>query len=175
MSESASALFSIADAREFRFARFYIVCEEVPLGTPESPPIVSGVSDMHPSDCPNVEETRNPMQTFSRKKCSHFSPTNFHLHFHLKSHDVIFFLIILLINANTIYLLRQFQKNRQKHPRCFCLPISTSLLNVDLRLYAEFVLILLQYRIYNICKECIHLYRCASDILGRLHGCLQLL
>ena len=76
MSESASALFSIADAGEFRFARFYIVCEEVPLGTPESPPIVSGVSDMHPPDCPNVEETRNPMQTFSRKKCSHFSPTN---------------------------------------------------------------------------------------------------
>ena len=51
MSESASALFSIADAGEFRFARFYIVCEEVPLGTPESPPIVSGVSDMHPSEC----------------------------------------------------------------------------------------------------------------------------
>ena len=72
MSESASALFSIADAGEFRFARFYIVCEEGPLGTPESPPIVSGVSDMHPSDCPNVEETRNPMQTFSWKKCSHF-------------------------------------------------------------------------------------------------------
>ncbi|MBS5060044.1 hypothetical protein, partial [Roseburia hominis] len=59
-----------------RFARFYIVCEEVPLGTPESPPIVSGVSDMHPPDCPSVEETRNPMQTFSRKKCSHFSQTN---------------------------------------------------------------------------------------------------
>ena len=76
MFESASAIFSIADAGEFRFARFYIVCEEVPLGTPESPPIVSGVPDMHPSDCPNVEETRNPMQTFSRKKCSHFSPTN---------------------------------------------------------------------------------------------------
>ena len=48
----------------------------VSLAAPESPPIVSGVSDMHPSDCPNVEETRNPMQTFSRKKCSHFSPTN---------------------------------------------------------------------------------------------------
>ena len=76
MSELASALFSIADANEFRFARFYIVCEEVPLGTPESPPIVSGVSDMHPSDCPNVEETRNLMQPFDRKKCSHFSPTN---------------------------------------------------------------------------------------------------
>ena len=95
MSESASALFSIADANEFRFARFYIVCEEVPLGTPESPPIVSGVSDMHPSDCPNVEETRNPMQTFSRKKCSHFFPTNFHPHFHMKSPSA--FLIILLI------------------------------------------------------------------------------
>ena len=95
MSESASALFSIADAGEFRFARFYIVCEEVPLGTPESPPIVSGVSDMHPSDCPNVEETRNPMQTFSWKKCSHFSPTNFHLHFHMKSPSV--FPVILLI------------------------------------------------------------------------------
>ena len=90
MSESASALFSIADAGEFRFARFYTVCEEVPLGTPESPPIVSGVSDMHPSDFPNVEETRNPMQTFSRKKCTHFSPTNFHLYFHLKSHGVVF-------------------------------------------------------------------------------------
>ena len=67
MFESASALFSIADAGEFRFARFYIVCEEVPLGTPESPPIVSGVSDMHPADCQNVEETRNLMQTFSWK------------------------------------------------------------------------------------------------------------
>ena len=32
MSKSASALFSIADAGEFRFARFYIVCEAVPLG-----------------------------------------------------------------------------------------------------------------------------------------------
>ena len=63
MSELPSAMFLIADGNEFRFARFYIVCEEVPLGTPESPPIVSGVPDMHPSDCPNVEETRNPMQT----------------------------------------------------------------------------------------------------------------
>ena len=32
MFETASALFSIADAGEFRFARFYTVCEEVPLG-----------------------------------------------------------------------------------------------------------------------------------------------
>ena len=49
-------------------------------------------------ECSNVEETRNPMQTFGWKKYSHFSQTNFHLHFHLKSHDVVFFLIILLIN-----------------------------------------------------------------------------
>ena len=63
MSELPSAMFLIADGKEFRFARFYIVCEEVPLGTPESPPIVSGVPDMHPSDSQNVEETRNLMQT----------------------------------------------------------------------------------------------------------------
>ena len=31
MFELASALFSIADANEFRFARFYIVCEEALL------------------------------------------------------------------------------------------------------------------------------------------------
>ena len=76
MSESASALFSIADAGEFRFARFYIVCEEVPLGTPESPPIVSGVSDMHPSDCPNAEETRNPMPATAWKKYTNFASKN---------------------------------------------------------------------------------------------------
>ena len=45
MSEPSSALTSIADDGEFRFARFYIVCEEVPLGTPESPLIVCGLSD----------------------------------------------------------------------------------------------------------------------------------
>ena len=103
MSELPSAMFLIADGNEFRFARFYIVCEEVPLGTPESPPIVSGVSDMHPSDCPNVEETRNPMQTFRRKKCSHFSPTNSQLHFHMKSSSV--FLIILLITQKQSMLI----------------------------------------------------------------------
>ena len=45
MFELASAIFSIADANEFRFARFYIVCEAVPLGTLESPLIVCGLSD----------------------------------------------------------------------------------------------------------------------------------
>jgi len=103
MSELPSAMFLIADGSEFRFARFYIVCEEVPLGTPESPPIVSGVSDMHPADCQNVEETRNLMQTFSWKKCSHFSPTNIPLHFHMKSPSA--FLIILLITPKRAVLI----------------------------------------------------------------------
>ena len=89
MFEPASAIFSIADAGEFRFARFYIVCEAASLGTPGSPLIVCDLSDTL-RECPNVAKTRNLMQTFSWKKCSHFSPTNFHLHFHLKSHEVIF-------------------------------------------------------------------------------------
>ena len=114
MSESASALFSIADAGEFRFARFYIVCEEVPLGTPESPPIVSGVSDMHPSDCPNVEETRNPMQTFSRKNAHIFLQRIFHLHFHMKSPSA--FLIILLIKAKRDMLIATIPSSKRK--RC---------------------------------------------------------
>ena len=95
MSELSPALISIAGGNEFLFARFYHVYEGVQLVLPESPPIVSGVSDMHPADCQNVEETRNLMQTFSWKKCSHFSPTNSQLHFHMKSSSV--FLIILLI------------------------------------------------------------------------------
>ena len=76
MSELPSAMFLIADGNEFRFARFYIVCEEVPLGTPESPPIVSGVSDMHPSDGQNVARDTESDAKIGRKKCSHFSPTN---------------------------------------------------------------------------------------------------
>ena len=102
MFESASALFSIADAGEFRFARFYIVYEEVPLGTPESPLIVCDLSDTL-RECPNVEETRNSMQTFSWKKCSHFSQPNFHLHFHMKSPSV--FLIISLITPKRSMLI----------------------------------------------------------------------
>ena len=54
MSELSSALFSIADSSEFRFARFYIVCEEVPLGTPESPLIV----------CDFVGDTPGTVQTW---------------------------------------------------------------------------------------------------------------
>ena len=45
MFETSSALFSIADDGEFRFARFYILCEAVPLGTLGNPLIVCGLSD----------------------------------------------------------------------------------------------------------------------------------
>ena len=45
MFELPSAIFLIADGKEFRFARFYIVCEAVPLGTLGNPLIVCGLSD----------------------------------------------------------------------------------------------------------------------------------
>ena len=75
MFESASALFSIADAGEFRFARFYIVCEEVPLGTPESPLIVCGLSDTL-RKCPNVAKTRHGMPATAWKKYVNFASKN---------------------------------------------------------------------------------------------------
>ena len=75
MSESASALFSIADAGEFRFARFYSVCEEVPLGTPESPLIVCGLSDT-PRELSKRGKTQNSMSDAARKKYSDFTPKN---------------------------------------------------------------------------------------------------
>ena len=94
MSELASAMFSIADANEFRFARFYIVCEAVALGALKSPLIVCGLSDTH-RESPNVEETRNQMQTSGRKKCSHFFQIIVSYAFQLKSTDKLS--IILLI------------------------------------------------------------------------------
>ena len=75
MSELPSAIFSIADGSEFRFARFYIVCEEVPLGTPESPPIVCGLSDTL-RECPNVVKTRNGMPATAWKKYVNFASKN---------------------------------------------------------------------------------------------------
>ena len=85
MFEPSSTMTLIAEDGEFRFARFYIVCEEVPLGTPESPPIVSGVSDM----------PRRIVQTWKRHgiRCKHSTGRNahiflqriFHLHFPQKS------------------------------------------------------------------------------------------
>ena len=73
MSELPSAMFLIADGNEFRFARFYIVYEGVQLVRPESPPIVFGVPDMSPSDCPNVVKTRNGMPATAWKKYVNFA------------------------------------------------------------------------------------------------------
>ena len=75
MFELASAMFSIADANEFRFARFYIVCEAASLGTLESPLIVCGLSDTL-RECPNVEETRNGMPAAIWKKYTNFASKN---------------------------------------------------------------------------------------------------
>ena len=72
MFELPSAIFLIADGNEFRFARFYIVCEEVPLGTPESPLIVCGLSDTL-RECPNVVKTRNGMPATAWKKYVNFA------------------------------------------------------------------------------------------------------
>ena len=72
MFELPSAIFLIADGNEFRFVRFYIVCEEVPLGTPESPLIVCGLSDTL-RECPNVAKTRNGMPAAVWKKYSNFA------------------------------------------------------------------------------------------------------
>ena len=72
MSELPSALFLIADGDEFRFARFYIVYEEVPLGTPESPLIVCGLADTL-RECPNVVKTRNGMPAAVWKKYTNFA------------------------------------------------------------------------------------------------------
>ena len=59
MSESSSALFSIADDGEFRFARFYIVCEAVPLGTLGNPLIVCGLSDTFRGLSKRVRDTES--------------------------------------------------------------------------------------------------------------------
>ncbi|MCI7522892.1 hypothetical protein, partial [Roseburia hominis] len=76
MSESSSVLFSITDDGEFRFARFYIVCEAVPLGTLVNPLIVCGLSYIFrglskrgrdtESDAKNQQEE---MHTFFSKEC----------------------------------------------------------------------------------------------------------
>ena len=59
-------------ATSFGSRGFYIVCEEVPLGTPESPLIVCGLSDTL-RECPNVAKTRNGMPATAWKKYVNFA------------------------------------------------------------------------------------------------------
>ena len=98
MFELPSAIFLIADGNEFRFARFYIVCEEVPLGTPESPLIVCGLSDTL-RECPNVAKTWNGMPATARKKYVNFSSKNFPPSVYSGTFLFAGLLIILLIKA----------------------------------------------------------------------------
>ena len=97
MFELPSAIFLIADGNEFRFARFYIVCEEVPLGTPESPLIVCGLSDTL-RECPNVAKTRNGMPATAWKKYVNFASKNFPPSVYSGTFLFSGLLIILLIN-----------------------------------------------------------------------------
>ena len=72
MSELPSAIFLIADGNEFRFARFYIVCEEVPLGdTRKSAHCLRLVGTLR--ECPNVAKTRNGMPATAWKKYVNFA------------------------------------------------------------------------------------------------------
>ena len=99
MSELPSAIFLIADDNEFRFARFYIVYEGVQLGRLESPPIVSGVSDMHPSVSKRGRDTESDavirleeIHTFFSNECFLCSSTR-NLHHVLP-------VILLIINCH---------------------------------------------------------------------------
>ena len=104
MSELPSAIFLIADGNEFRFARFYIVCEEVPLGTPESPPIVCGLSDTL-REFSNVAKTRNGMPTAAWKKYVNFASKNLPSHVYSGTFLCSTILIILLITPKRSMLI----------------------------------------------------------------------
>ena len=77
MFELPSAIFSIADGNEFRFARFYIVCEAVPLGTLGNSLIVCGLSDTFRGVSKRGRDTESDaniqpeeMHTFFSNECS---------------------------------------------------------------------------------------------------------
>ncbi len=75
MFELASALFSIADANEFRFARFYIVYEEARLVLLGSPPIVCELPDT-PRGLSKRGKTQHSMPDAARKNYLDFTPKN---------------------------------------------------------------------------------------------------
>ena len=95
MSESASALFSIADANEFRFARFYIVCEAVPLGTLGNPLIVCGLSDTFRGLSKRGRDTESDAKA-RREEMHAFFSTNIPSALPSKSRGVIFLSYLLI-------------------------------------------------------------------------------
>ena len=128
MSELPSAIFLIADGNEFRFARFYIVCEEVPLGTPESPLIVCGLSDTL-RECPNVAKIRNGMPATAWKKYVNFASKNFPPSVYSGTFLFSGLLIILLIRAKYGMLIATVPfSDRRSFYFSMCLPRSASLL-----------------------------------------------
>ena len=82
---SPSAIKNMADGNsDIGFARLcfvrhkdgiYAICCLVPLGTPESPLIVCGLSDTL-RECPNVAKTRNGMPDVAWKKYTNFASKN---------------------------------------------------------------------------------------------------
>ena len=98
MFELPSAFFLMADGSEFRFARFYIVCEAIRLGALERPPIVCGLSDTL-RESSNVAKTRNGMPSAAWKKYVNFASKNLPSHVYSGTFLFSTILIILLINA----------------------------------------------------------------------------
>ena len=93
MSELASALFSIADANEFRFARFYIVCEAVPLGAPGSPLIVCGVTDTSRGLSKRGQDTELDIKS-GREEILAFCSNEYPMHcFYLELYCILHFIV----------------------------------------------------------------------------------
>ena len=75
MFELPSAFFLMADGSEFRFARFYIVCEAIRLGALERPPIVCELPDT-PRGLSKRGKTQHSMPDAARKNYLDFAPKN---------------------------------------------------------------------------------------------------
>ena len=73
MFEPSSAMTSIAEDGEFRFARFYIVCEAVPLGTLGNPLIVCGLSDTFRGLSKRGRDTESDAKTRQEEMHAFFS------------------------------------------------------------------------------------------------------
>ena len=99
MVELASALFSIADVNEFRFARFYIVYEEARLVLLGSPSIVCELPDT-PRGLSKRGKTQHSMPDAARKNYLDFTPKNPPLPVTLERYGSLIFL-------STTYLLLQ--------------------------------------------------------------------
>ena len=98
MSEQVSAVSSIADACEFRFARFYIVCEAMTLGdTRKSAHCLQPVGHIL-WIVKNVAKTQNKCQTRRGRNARIFASRMLHtgLHPELISSPCIYSAVILL-------------------------------------------------------------------------------